>query len=108
LVSRNHFDRVAVTSPNGYGLRAGTAGGLRAPRVGPRRGGARVASPTGCTRPRGPDMTATPEPPPRPPQADAPDLLLPRQPPPGESDDPTDAGLPDARVWAEVAAELAE
>ena len=53
-------------------------------------------------------MTATPEPPARASQADAPDLPLPRQPPPYEPDEPTGTSLPDARVWAEVAAELAE
>jgi hypothetical protein len=52
-------------------------------------------------------MTATPEPADHPAQADAPDLPLPRQ-PPHEPDEPTDTSLSDARVWAEVAAELAE
>jgi hypothetical protein len=53
-------------------------------------------------------MITTPDPPARPVEAEAPDFLIPRQPPPDGPDDPIDAGLPDARVWAEVAAELAE
>jgi hypothetical protein len=53
-------------------------------------------------------MIATHDPPAADGRADAPDALTPRQPPPPQPDEPAEAAPPDARVWAEVAAELAE